>query len=474
MLGFCYESVRARCDRLGRGLRRLARGPQEGSRQPKPALESYFYLSNLYITAAIRGIEERPRRRERRPLSRRRSRSARNGISQFRAGKLYADSGNTEKASITTARRPPAFKKEANPPLEYYRRSLETVAAGGKGDPQEMADTWEKLLAMNPKMTDGDWNLGVASMRAGRFEKAKEAFERARQAGGDRGQDAYYASGLASGGIEVKQAGLKIPVKDKDGKVISSLSDEDLDTRIKAVVQEAGPLLNREASGGRVPARRERRRVASASRPRASSPRSWTGLHARFVAMVTEVLVRNKPRSRPRPSRAATPLSSSRPGRPLDERAPGPAGEARPKPPTRARPTRADRPASEPSRTLTARRAARRPLHPRPAHRPAGPALEAVRQIREEGMRKRVRSMPRTRHSTAIRKKPKPIRISMVRKICPRNGQMKYMRECSGRSTTKVTSVSTLSSRPCRACQRTKSLRPRRARRSPAGPCRRR
>src|SRR4030095_15717908 len=155
------------------------------------------------------------------------------------------DAGQRDKAVDYHRRAVAAFQKSDTPPPEYYRRALETVALEnrGKGDAEAAADTWEKLVAMNPQTPDADWDLGLAQLRAGRYEKAKASFERARKAGGDRGQDAYYASGLAAGGQEGVSAGIKIPTKD-GGKAIASLTDEEIDTRVKTIVAEAGPLLN--------------------------------------------------------------------------------------------------------------------------------------------------------------------------------------------------------------------------------------
>jgi len=294
MLGFCYDSVRHDAAASAASFDASLEALKKEVDQPKPPLESYFYLSNLYINRRDTDASKKTAAAGTAAIESKKIKVAKDGVSQFRAGKLYADQGNNEKAYDYHRRAAAAFRKEENPPLEYYRRSLETVAAEshGKGDAQEMADTWEKLLAMNPKITDGDWNLGVASLRAARFDKAKPAFERARQAESDRGQDAYYAAGLAAGGLEVVQAGVKIPVKDK-GKAIASLSDEDLDAHIKAVVAEAGPLLNREAKQGEyqlVVSEKGRKRVA----PAGKMASQLNDLHARFVALVTEILVRNR------------------------------------------------------------------------------------------------------------------------------------------------------------------------------------
>jgi hypothetical protein len=62
-----------------------------------------------------------------------------------------------------------------------------------------MADTWEKLLAMNPKMTDG---TGTSASRPcappGSRRRRPPSSARARRR--RPGQDAYYAAGLAAGG----------------------------------------------------------------------------------------------------------------------------------------------------------------------------------------------------------------------------------------------------------------------------------
>jgi tetratricopeptide (TPR) repeat protein len=295
MLGFCYESVRHDTAASTAAFDASFEALKKETEQPKPALESYFYLSNLYLNRRDADGSKKAAGAGTAAIESKKIKVPKDGVSQFRAGKLYADAGNSEKALEYHRRAVTAFKKDDAPPPEYYRRSLETVAAGdhGKGDAEDMADTWEKLVAMNPSMTDGDWNLGVASMRAARFEQAKAAFERARKAGGDRSQDAYYAAGLAAGGLEVTQAGLKIPKKDKDGKVIATLDDEAIDARIKTVITEAGPLLNREVKVGEyqlVVNERGKKRVA----PAGKLASQLGDLHARFVALVTEMLVRNK------------------------------------------------------------------------------------------------------------------------------------------------------------------------------------
>lgn len=295
MLGFCYDSVKHDTGASTAAFDAAFEALKKETEQPNPALESYFYLSNLYLNRHDADGSKKTASSGTAAIESKKIKVPKDGVSQFRAGKLYADAGNSDKAVEYHRRAVAAFKKQDNPPPEYYRRSLETVAAGdrGKGDPEDMADTWEKLVAMNPNVTDGDWNLGVASMRAGRFEKARAAFERARKAGGDRGQDAYYAAGLAAGGLEVTQAGVKIPRKDKDGKVIASLSDEDIDKRIKDLITEAGPLLNREVKEGEfqlVVNEKGKKRVA----PAGKYASQLNDLHARFVALVTEILVRNK------------------------------------------------------------------------------------------------------------------------------------------------------------------------------------
>jgi hypothetical protein len=295
MLGFCYESVRHDTEASTKAFDASFEALKKETEQPKPSLESYFYLSNLYLNRRDADGSKKTAAAGTAAIESKKIKVAKDGVSQFRAGKLYADAGNNEKAVEYHRRAVSAFKKDDNPPPEYYRRSLETVAAGdhGKGNAEDLADTWEKLLAMNPAIPEGDWNLGVAEMRASRFEKAKAAFERARKVGGDRGQDAYYAAGLAAGGLEVTQAGIKIPTKDKDGKLIASLDDDALDARIKELVAEAGPLLNREVKEGEyqlVVNEKGRKRVAPAGKLASQLGQ----LHARFVALLTEVLVRNK------------------------------------------------------------------------------------------------------------------------------------------------------------------------------------
>jgi tetratricopeptide (TPR) repeat protein len=294
MLGYCYEAVRHDTPASTSAFDAAFEALKKEAEAPKPQLESVFYLSNMYLnrrdpegskTAAAAGTAA---------IESKRIKVAKDGVSQFRAGKLYLDAGQRDKAVDYHRRAVAAFQKSDTPPPEYYRRALETVALEnrGKGDAEAAADTWEKLVAMNPQTPDADWNLGLAQLRAGRYEKAKASFERARKAGGDRGQDAYYASGLAAGGQEVVSAGIKIPTKD-GGKAIASLTDEEIDTRVKTIVAEAGPLLNREVKEGEyqvVLNPKGRKKVA----PGPKLAQQIGERHARFVALVSEILLRNK------------------------------------------------------------------------------------------------------------------------------------------------------------------------------------
>lgn len=294
MLGFCYESVKHDTAASTAAFDAAFEALKKETEQPKPGIESYFYLSNLYLNRRDPEGSKKAATAGTAAIESKRIKVAKDGVSQFRAGKLYADAGIPDTAVIYHRRAVAAFLKDANPPGEYYRRALETVAVQdrGKGRAEDVADTWEKLVQMNPAMPDGDWNLGIALLRARRYEKAKAAFERAKPAGGDRGQDAYYAAGLAAGGLEVVQGKFKIPAKD-NGKTIASLDDEAIDTRIKAVVAEAGPLLNDEVKEGEyqvVVNEKGRKRVA----PSAKVASKLGELHGRFVALVTEIMVRNK------------------------------------------------------------------------------------------------------------------------------------------------------------------------------------
>ena len=110
------------------------------------------------------------------------------------------DSGDSDHAIDWYRKAIEAFSKEKDPPPAYLQRSLDPVARAdlGKGDPAAVADMWEKLVKLDPHVANGDWSLGMAAVRAGRWTVAKSAFHKLREPVSDRSQDAFYAEMLGT------------------------------------------------------------------------------------------------------------------------------------------------------------------------------------------------------------------------------------------------------------------------------------
>lgn len=296
MLGYCYDTVRHDADASKRSYDASKDALEKEIRSKDPSLESYFYLANLHmlrkdIDAGRKVASEGVAAIEAKTLK-----VPKDGTSQFRAGKLYQDAGKNDQAVEYHRRALAAFAKMDSPPPEYQKRATETVARAdlGRGDPQKTSDLWEKLLSSNPATPEGDWSLGLASLRAGRYAVARDAFERARKLEGDRGEDAFYSSGIAARGLEAVSAGLKIPAKDADGKLISSLSNDEIDTRIHDYAKKASEILARPLKTGEytVVANKKGRKIIQ---PLDKDTKQLGDIHRYFVALVSEVVLRQLP-----------------------------------------------------------------------------------------------------------------------------------------------------------------------------------
>jgi tetratricopeptide (TPR) repeat protein len=248
MLAFCYDNVRHDPEAARQGYDAAQKKLEAETAAPKPELESFFYLSNHLLN---RHDNENSKRIALDALARiadHKLKVGKDGVSQFRAGKLHTDAGKDAEALEYYRRAIAAFKKDKSPPPAYLERSLEPVlrADTAKGDPKTLSEEWEKLLALNPNVADGQWNLAQTSLQAGRYAVARDAFKKAQAQGGDRSQEAYYAERLSDGAQTLVTSGFTIPTKDTDGKEIRSLSNDDLQERIKERGKTAAELLARE------------------------------------------------------------------------------------------------------------------------------------------------------------------------------------------------------------------------------------
>ena len=247
MLAYCYDTVKQDTTKSKETYAAAKTQLEIEIAGKKPALESYFYLTNLHQNQgntskareiALSAVEA---------IKNKKIKVGSDGTSQFRSGKLTTDSGDQTGALDYFRRAVAAFLAMKDPPPAYLERTLEPVAVAdlGRGDPAAVSDMWEKLVAISPNVTDGHWKLGLAALRAGRYAIARDAFKKAEHDAGDRGQEAYYADRLSDGAAGLVTAGLAIPAKDPDGKTITELTSEALDTQLKGYSQKAGAILAR-------------------------------------------------------------------------------------------------------------------------------------------------------------------------------------------------------------------------------------
>ncbi len=297
MLGFCYDAVRHDSEASSKAYTAAQEMLEKEVAGKDPSLESYFYLSNLYLNRQNLEQSKKTAEAGAAAIESKRIKVGKDGTSLFRAGKLYADAGKTEPAVAYHRRAVAAFKKETSPPPEYFKRALETVARAdlGKGKPAEVADTWEKLLSLNPRVPDGDWNLGMAALRAGRYSVAREAFERAKKMGGDKGEDAFYCAQLSLGAQELVKSGFRIPTKDADGKSIAALDTETINKRIKEYSKKAVDLISREPKADVDYLIVVNKKGRKAPRISEKLRKEIGDLHRYFVALVSEIVGRGLP-----------------------------------------------------------------------------------------------------------------------------------------------------------------------------------
>ena len=251
MLGFCYDNVRHDAEASRKAYADAKDKLEAEVKGKKPALESYFYLSNLYINLNDRDASQKIAKEATSAIAARNLKVAKDGTSQFRAGKLHTDAGLPAQALEYYRRAVKDFSSDKNPPPAYYERSLEPLAREelGRGDAAAVSSMWEKLLSLNTKVTDGDWNLGLAALRAGRYAVSRDAFKRARivsGAGTPRSQEAYYAESLANNANSVVVAGFSIPVKDDDGQVFAAMALDTLTERLSGFAKKASVVLSRD------------------------------------------------------------------------------------------------------------------------------------------------------------------------------------------------------------------------------------
>ncbi len=295
MLGYCYDTVEQDSAASSKAFASAQEALQKETAAEKPPIESWFYLSNLALNRHDTDASRKAAEAGVAAIEKGRVKVPKDGTSLFRAGKLYADAGRADQAVEYHRRAVEAFAKMDSPPPEYLRRALETLARAGdtRVDPELAAKCWERLLEQNPNLPNGDWNLGLASLRAGRWSAAHLAFERVRNGGGDRAQDAYYASSVASAAQELAAAGIKIPEKDADKKVIASLDSQALDDRLKEYTKKAGELLAREVKDGEYVVTltdKGKKRIAPGSR----LAREINDVHRYFLALVANLTLRGE------------------------------------------------------------------------------------------------------------------------------------------------------------------------------------
>lgn len=252
MLGYCYEAVHHDPEAAKTAYDAARARLETETKEKKPPLESFFYLVNYYVNQGEKDKFQTIAKNATDAIAAKSIKVGKDGTSQFRAGKLYGDAGDPARMLEYYRRSITAFASEKDPPQAYIERALEPVATAdlGKGDPTAVADMWEKLTKLKPGVKDGDWNLGLSAIRAGRFTVARDAFHRAKEPPSERSQEAFYSEKLAEGAADLAAAGVAIPAKDADGTTISELTMEDLDARIKSIAQKAGELLARDAQSG--------------------------------------------------------------------------------------------------------------------------------------------------------------------------------------------------------------------------------
>jgi len=248
MLAYCYQAARLDASLAARAWDEALETLTKEVAASGPSLDSWFYLSNLHLSRQDEANSRKTAEAGVAAIDARRTRVGKDGVSLFRAGKVHADAGRTKEAVAFHKRALSAFAKPAgNPPPEYLRRAAETLVRYEPEslDHEKVFRTWERLLASDPGIINGDWHLGIAALRAGRYEQARDAFERIRKAGGTAAQDAFYTSSLASACAGLVARGIRIPQYDAKKRKIVALPQEEIDTDIAEVAKKASGILSR-------------------------------------------------------------------------------------------------------------------------------------------------------------------------------------------------------------------------------------
>lgn len=248
MLAYCYDSVRRDSNAAQQMYAAAQKKLEQETTEKKPLLESFFYLSNHLQNQRDLEGSKRVASQAIDSIDTKKLKVGTDGTSQFRVGKLHTNAGQQDRALEYYRRALGAFAKEKEPPTAYLERSLDPVvrADTGKADPKVVFEMWEKLLALNPQTQGGNWSLAVSALHAGRYAVARDAFKKARAEHNERSQEAFYAERLSDGAQSLTTAGFTIPSADVDGKAISSLSDEELESRLKERGKKAGEILARD------------------------------------------------------------------------------------------------------------------------------------------------------------------------------------------------------------------------------------
>ena len=299
MLAFCYDSVKHDADASGKTYADAQVALEREVAARKPQLESYFYLSNLYLY--VRRDPEKSRATATaglQAIDAKKIKVGKDGTAQFRAGKLAADAGKDDRSLEFYRRAIDAYSNEKTPPPAYLSRALNGVARAdlGRSDPVVVADMWRKLLELDPSVPGGRWSLGLASLRAGRWQEAHDAFQKVKEADPLQSDEAFYALSIASAAADHTKSGGMIPLKDSDGKSFESLDASEIEKRIGDDAKAAQEVVTATAAVDQVeilpPVREKgRRRVF----PGPAIAKRIAEIRGRFLALAIQMLVRGTP-----------------------------------------------------------------------------------------------------------------------------------------------------------------------------------
>jgi tetratricopeptide (TPR) repeat protein len=174
------------------------------------------------------------------------------GTSAFRVGKLYGDSGNTERQAAWYRRALAQFDSEPSPPPAYIERAVTALASFALegGDWDDAAARLERLHGLYPDNSSTLLRLYVAQALSGDFDGASESLRKAREAGGARSEDIVYLEGMLKKTRRIMGAGHPISVTEPDGRTYPSLSRAELEERIRAAITDGRELIGAPAEEG--------------------------------------------------------------------------------------------------------------------------------------------------------------------------------------------------------------------------------